>query len=177
MTHTDMFEQAWVIRSTSFSPQGILPPTISMAHSFVIARLIPQFSSRRTSYYGVQTSSALVARPFLALQLLTTDLGWGDPTNPQQKILFIVSTEKPTGANHDCYFMVAPTASKETRHLYVHPPLTTGVQTLYIHTSPQLYETEIIDNSAKSDCPPIVSHQLDESSFNIFCSSVREDYN
>ncbi|KAF8515061.1 hypothetical protein JB92DRAFT_2916075 [Gautieria morchelliformis] len=128
-----------------------------MAHSFVVTRFIPQRSAWWTSYYGVQKASALVTHPFLALRVFATDLGWGDPSNPTRHIyLFIVSPQKPTGLNSDCYFTVASTVSEETRHLRVHPPLTRDGPTLYIHTFPKLYE--------------------EESSFRIFCRSVMKDH-
>ena len=144
-----------------------------MPHSFVIAKLVPKRSAMWTSYYGIQKAADLATRPFLALHVSATDLGLGDPEEPERySTLFLVSPEKPTGLK---YFTLTPRASGEKRALVVNPSLHPEGRSLYVHTFPELHEDEVIFGAGVANDATIGPHYLDKPSFRTFCRSVMKD--
>ncbi|THH19818.1 hypothetical protein EW146_g1422 [Bondarzewia mesenterica] len=146
-----------------------------MAHSFVVARFLPQLSAQWTSHYGFKKAADLVTRPFLALRVYATDIGLGDPSQPTRyAVLFVVSSQKPIGVNKDCFFALGSAVDQKYRALTVNPPISLGGRALYVHTFPKLHACfqGDVDITSSSYSP----YRLDESNFHTFCHSVMEDH-
>ena len=147
-----------------------------MAHSFVVARFLPQRSAHWISHYGTKKSADLHTHPFLALRIYAKDMGYSDrPEHAHLSMLFIVSSEKPVGASKNCFFTLAPAAENSERVLTVTPPLSSSERPFYLYTFPKLlanYTVSDLDVSGDRFSGP---HQLDEADFKIFCKSILED--
>jgi len=143
-----------------------------MPHTFVVAKLIPQRSAYWTSGYGILKATSLATRPFLALRISRTDIGYDDHWR-EGDFLFAISPQKPSGVNEGCYFALRSSLDEGSKMLHVQPPLHPKGGTLYVHTFPKLLEHLELD-------PPVsvahLPHQLEESSYLAFCRSVLDDY-
>jgi hypothetical protein len=143
-----------------------------MPHTFVVAKLIPQRSAYWTSGYGILKATSLATRPFLALRISRTDIGY-DGHWREGDFLFAISPQKPSGVNEGCYFALGSSLDEGSKMLHVQPPLHPKGGTLYVHTFPKLLEHLELD-------PPVsvahLPHQLEESSYLAFCRSVLDDY-
>jgi hypothetical protein len=153
-----------------------------MSCSFFLARFLPLPSAKAARYVPQFCLNQLKAfkptRPFLVLRVPASDLGLGheDPNLPpprESNVLFVISHQKPVGDSKECYFALTPAAPHEKRVLHVFPPLGDN---LYLHTFPKLQVrdgglVDRVNNIATS------SHQLDKSSYEVFCKSVMEDHN
>ena len=148
----------------------------AMAHSFVVARFLPQRSAHWTSLYGAKKAADIDTHPFLALRIYANDMGYSNrPENAHLSMLFIVSSEKPVGASKNCFFTLAPAAENSERVLTVTPPLSSSERPFYLYTFPKLlanYTVSDLDVSGDRFSGP---HQLDEADFKIFCKSILED--
>ena len=147
-----------------------------MAHSFVVARFLPQPSSEWTSPYGAKKSASIDTHPFLALRMYANDTGLSNrPGDAHLSMLFIVSSERPAGASKNCFFTLGPVAKKMDRVLTVTPPLSSSESPLYLYTFPKLladYTVSDLDVSGDRFSGP---HVLDAEDFRIFCNSILGD--
>ncbi|KAG2340936.1 hypothetical protein BDR05DRAFT_482627 [Suillus weaverae] len=143
-----------------------------MPHAFVVAEFTPRRSARWTSGYGSLKATSLATRPFLALRISRTDIGYGDNWS-EGDFLFVISPQKPSGVNEGCYFALGSSLDEGSKTLHVEPPLHPEGGTLYVHTFPRLLEHLGFE-------PPVsvahLPHQLEESSYFTFCRSVLDDY-
>ena len=147
-----------------------------MAHSFVVARFLPQPSAQWTSPYGIEKAADIPTRPFLALRIYAKDMGYSNrPEHAHLSMLFIVSPEKPVGASKDCFFTLASGAKTADRVLAVTPPLSSSERPFYLYTFPKLFADYTVSDFDVSGDRFSGPHKLDESDFKIFCKSILED--
>ena len=147
-----------------------------MAHSFVVARFLPQPSAQWTSIYGVEKAADIITHPFLALRMHLKDIGFSSrPKHAHLFMLFIVSSERPTGASEDCIFTLGPVAEKTDRVLTVNPPFSFSGRPVYLYAFPKLIAKCTVSDFDISDDRFSGPHKLDETDFKIFCESVIED--
>lgn len=144
-----------------------------MPHNFVVAEFMPRRSARWTSGYGILKATSLATRPFLALRISRTDIGFHNNSWNDGDFLFVISPQKPSGVNEECYFTLGSSLDEGSKMLHVEPPLHPEGGTLYVHTFPKLLEDIEYERPASVAHLP---HQLEESSYLTFCRAVLDDY-
>ncbi|OBZ65270.1 hypothetical protein A0H81_14788 [Grifola frondosa] len=147
-----------------------------MSNPFIVVCLVASQSARWTSWHGIQASERFIpTRPFLALPLALKDVGTNyDPTYDPYQYLFVVSPQKSIGISEGFYLPLTSSKSPggEGNNLIVNPPFPLSFGwPLYLHSAPFIRDNKF-DLRPVGD-PTDVQYRLDESSFRLFCDTVK----
>lgn len=152
--------------------------------ALVVLRFATQKNARWTSIFGMEQATAMNSVPFLALSAPCKEFFSVEETSeglPNERFIFLISTQKPRGLLSDFYVAISPARDEETRVVIVDPPLAlAGCEELFIYTAP-VPDFALIsepleegDGVSGNGVEPF-QHRLDEVSYSKFSQYAKED--